>query len=254
APAIILRRRLQRSLGIRILPSSEEAREVGSRKISFVLILILSSAILILINAHMIAASGDILRFQYSIWGETYKITLGYKGIIKPMAPHGYLWYLISIGMLASALMLQIKPKYGLLWGGTVVTLSGISTIMGGGFIIGFILGVIGGLLSIVKAQTSKLQMPEMLNVNFLTYFLLAFIGNESDNAWGNNIFAVPQVYEGLFGMNLESVRWAYLISPYAYFIIRLIQAVIAALITIPLINNLKAVEFNWLYPVKKIS
>jgi len=82
--------------------------------------------------------------------------------------------------------------------------------------------------------------------------FLLAFISNEVDNAWGNNIFAVPQVYEGLFKMTLEAVRWAFLISPYAYFIIRLIQVVIAALIALPLTHNLRASEFGLICQPRK--
>lgn len=248
APSAMLMRRLWRTQDPRALFSNKE----NERRISWVSISVLLAAILILINAHMIAASGDVLRFQYYFQGETYKITLGYKSIVKPMASYGYLWYLISIGVLASALMLQIKPEHSLLWGGAAVALSGVSTIIGGGFIIGFILGAIGGLLSVIKARIAQVQMSRILNINFLAYFLLAFIGNEADNAWGNNIFAVPQVYEGLFGMTLEAVRWAFLISPYAYFIIRLIQAVIAALIALPLTYNLRALELGLIRQPRK--
>ncbi|MCX8171599.1 MAG: ECF transporter S component [Candidatus Bathyarchaeota archaeon] len=252
APSVILMRKLGRSAYHGALPLDKEVVGDAGRRISWLSITVLLSAILILVNAHMIAASGDALRLQYYFQGETYKITLGYKSIIRSMALYGYLWYLVGIGMLASALMLQIKPKYSPLWGGVAVALSGISTVIGGGFIIGFILGAVGGLLILVKAQTARIQVPKMLNINFLVYFFLAFIGNEADNAWGNNIFAVPQVYEGLFGLTLEAVRWAFLISPYAYFIIRLIQAAIAALIALPLIHNLKAAEFGLLHQPKK--
>ena len=78
-----------------------------------------------------------------------------------------------------------------------------------------------------------------------ILYFLLAFIGNEADNAWGNVAFATPFVYEVILPLNLEMVRIAFLASPYAYFIIRVIQAVIASLVAVPLINNLRAARFR---------
>ena len=222
----------------RVSSKKEGAKNSSKKFASWVSILVIMSAVLILVNTYLIAISGDVLKFRYDFQGETYKLTLGYRDIVKPMAAYGYLWCLIGVGILISAAMLYIRPKHNLLFGGIIIALSGVSTVIGGGFIAGFILGVVGGLLSIIKVQA---QTPKALNVEFLIYFLLAFIGNEADNAWGNNIFAVPQIYEGLFGMNLEAVRWAFLISPYAYFIIRLIQAVIAASIALPLINNLRA-------------
>ncbi len=83
---------------------------------------------------------------------------------------------------------------------------------------------------------------------------MLSFIGNEADNAWGNFIFAAPIVFEGIFQMPLEFVRWAFLVSPYAYFIIRLIQAAIASLVALPLINNLRAAGFGILPSFPKKS
>lgn len=246
-PAAILTQRLKTPIEVGASTLSERSGGASHREVNWIQILALISAILILVNAHMIAANRDVLRFQYSFQGETYKITLGYRSIVRPMAPYGYLWYLIGAGILAGAIMLIVKPEKSLLWGAIITILSGTSTIIGGGFIVGFILGVISGLLSVSKVWIAKLQIPKMLSANFLMYFLIAFIGNEADNAWGNNIFAVPQVYEGLYGMSLQSVRLAFLVSPYAYFIIRLIQGVIAALITLPLINNLKAAGLGWL-------
>ncbi len=94
-----------------------------------------------------------------------------------------------------------------------------------------------------------RLSLPETLPI---LYFLLAFIGNQADNMWGADIFAVPIVYEGIFGFTLEGVRGAFLISPFAYPLIRLIQAIIATIIAVPLMKALK--DTNWLYSEETIE
>ncbi len=77
-----------------------------------------------------------------------------------------------------------------------------------------------------------------------LLYFLLAFIGNQADNMWGANIFAVPAVYEGIFGLPLDVVRFLFVVSPFVYPAIRLVQAIIATAIAIPLMKALKNVAW----------
>ncbi|MEM2098233.1 MAG: ECF transporter S component [Candidatus Bathyarchaeia archaeon] len=77
-------------------------------------------------------------------------------------------------------------------------------------------------------------------------YFLLAFIGNEADNMWGSFIFATPMVYEGIFGMPVDVTRSLFLVSPFAYPAIRLIQAFIAMLIAVPLMKTLKDTPWLW--------
>lgn len=77
-----------------------------------------------------------------------------------------------------------------------------------------------------------------------LLYFLLAFIGNQADNMWGADIFAVPAVYEGIFGLPLDVVRFLFVVSPFVYPAIRLIQAIIATAIAIPLMKALKKVAW----------
>jgi hypothetical protein len=221
------------------LANEDIGREI--KKYNWAAILSLLSAILILINAFMIAVNGDVLKFSFEFQNETYKISFGSKFFVKPMAPHGYLWLVLGIGILVSVIIFHIKPEYNIFCGGTIIALSGLSAIIGGGFIAGLILGVMGGFLIIIK----KAQIFKASSMEALIYFLLAFIGNEADNAWGNTIFAVPAVYEGIFQTPLEFVRWAFLVSPYAYFIIRIIQAIIAALIAVPLINNLRSTRFG---------
>lgn len=75
-----------------------------------------------------------------------------------------------------------------------------------------------------------------------LIYFLLAFIGNQADSMWGSNIFAVPIVYEGIFNFQLGFVRFLFVVSPFVYPAIRLLQAIIATAIAVPLMKALKNV------------
>ncbi len=79
-------------------------------------------------------------------------------------------------------------------------------------------------------------------------FFILAFVGNEVDNMWGSFIFATPIVYESPFfgGLSAEIVRGLFLISPFAYPAIRLIQAFIAMLIAVPLIHTLQGTPWLW--------
>ncbi len=93
-----------------------------------------------------------------------------------------------------------------------------------------------------------RLSLPQTLPI---LLFLLAFIGNQADNMWGTDAFAVPIVYEGIFGLPLDAVRDAFLISPFLYPAIRLIQATIATVIAIPLIRALK--DTSWTYPEKTL-
>jgi ECF transporter S component (folate family) len=77
-------------------------------------------------------------------------------------------------------------------------------------------------------------------------YLLLAFIGNQADNMWGSFAFATPIVYGGIFQMPLDAVRVGFLVSPFAYPAIRLIQAFVAMLIAVPLMKALKGTPWLW--------
>lgn len=78
-----------------------------------------------------------------------------------------------------------------------------------------------------------------------LFYFLLFFIGNEVDNMWGSLIFATPPVY-GLFGYDVIVVRGFFLVSPFLYPAVRLIQALIGMLIAVPLMQAIKDTAWLW--------
>ncbi len=79
-----------------------------------------------------------------------------------------------------------------------------------------------------------------------LFYFMLFFIGNEADNMWGSLIFATPPVYSGIFGYPVDVVRGYFLVSPFLYPAIRIVQALIAMVIAVPLMQVLK--ETSWLW------
>jgi hypothetical protein len=89
-----------------------------------------------------------------------------------------------------------------------------------------------------------RLAKFKSLKLQPLFYLLLAFIGNQADNMWGAEVFAVPIVYEQIFGLNIEAVRTLFIISPFVYPAIRIIQAIIAMVILIPLIRSLESSTF----------
>lgn len=79
-------------------------------------------------------------------------------------------------------------------------------------------------------------------------YFILAFIGNQVDNMWGSFIFATPVVYGSPFfgGLTTDTVRGLFVLSPFAYPAIRLIQAFVAMAIAVPLMQALKGTPWLW--------
>jgi hypothetical protein len=65
------------------------------------------------------------------------------------------LYYFVSVGLTCSvpvllgAIMLRSKPTNKKAWGIMIIVFSILSIVTGGGFIIGFILGIIGGTLAL---------------------------------------------------------------------------------------------------------
>jgi len=82
-------------------------------------------------------------------------------------------------------------------------------------------------------------------------YFLITFIGNQVDNMWGSLAFATPLVYEGIFGLPLETVRFLFIVSPFVYPAIRLLQAIIATIIATPLMKAIA--DTPWVFQEKNI-
>jgi uncharacterized membrane protein len=109
---------------------------------------------------------------------------------------------------------------------------------------------VIALLLILPCAKFSKLFSSQK-SISVL-YFLLAFIGNQADNMWGADIFAVPIVWNGIFSIeSIATVRFLFTISPFIYPAIRLIQAVLATIIAVPLLPALR--NAGWMLQEKTI-
>jgi ECF transporter S component (folate family) len=77
-------------------------------------------------------------------------------------------------------------------------------------------------------------------------FFLLAFVGNQADNMGGSFAFSLPLVYNGIWGYTVDTVRGFFLLSPFLYPAIRIIQAIIAMVIAVPLIKLLKGRSWLW--------
>lgn len=107
---------------------------------------------------------------------------------------------------------------------------------------------------------SSKLSKTNRLPILF---FFLSFIGNQADNMWGATVFAVPFVYEVLYGPALSpllelgfptylaAVRFLFTISPFIYPAIRFVQAILATIIAVPLMRALK--NTKWVLLEKSI-
>lgn len=66
---------------------------------------------------------------------------------------------LLGILVLLGALLLRIKPANKKAWGILIIVFSIPSVITGGGFIIGFILGIIGGALTLTQKKKRETKM-----------------------------------------------------------------------------------------------
>jgi hypothetical protein len=99
-----------------------------------------------------------------------------------------------------------------------------------------------------VSKFSSRISDPKYLP---LLIFLISFIGNQADNMWGADIFAVPIIYESIFGLDIELVRSLFTASPFIYPVIRIIQAILASIIALPLIRSLR--NTGWIWKEKSI-
>ena len=102
---------------------------------------------------------------------------------------------------------------------------------------------VIALLLIIPSVLLAKrLSLPKYLPILF---FFICFVGNQVDNMWGADVFAVPAVYQ-LFGFpTLDAVRITFVISPFYYPAIRFAQAIIATIVAVPLMKSLKSTKWT---------
>jgi hypothetical protein len=212
------------------------------QKIDITVILVTAAAILILANAWIIAI-GENPKYEFNFLGTTFKLNLVTKEMLPIVSPIGYGWLLLGFGIIVCGVLLQLKPRKRGIWSTVIFLFSCSSALIGGGYVVGLFLGVLGSILGYLTRRFSLSRLT-FLGDMFL-YFLLAFVGNEADNALGSLIFGLPPVYEGLFMMNLEVLRLSFIVAPFFYFSIRLLQAIITALVATPLLRSLKSSGFN---------
>jgi uncharacterized membrane protein len=89
---------------------------------------------------------------------------------------------------------------------------------------------------------SQKLSNPRYLPILF---FFICFIGNQVDNMWGANVFAIPAVYYNLFGYTLDNTRLLFITSPFYYPAVRFVQAIIGTIIAVPLMKALKNTKWT---------
>ena len=109
-------------------------------------ILSLIAGIFILLNGLFIAAIGSMIASFSLMMPGAGAIGLG---IIA-------LGLLFGIIVIIGSLMMMSKPKQTKAWGILVLVFSILSIFIGGGFIIGFILGIVGGALALAWKPTEE--------------------------------------------------------------------------------------------------
>lgn len=97
-------------------------------------VLSLVAGIFILLNGIVIVIISGIFAF----FGEEWVVALAALGLI------------FGIVVLLGAFMMYTRPDQNTIWGTIVLVFSLTSIVIGGGFILGLILGLIGGILAIV--------------------------------------------------------------------------------------------------------
>jgi len=107
-------------------------------------------------------------------------------------------------------------------------------------YIIAFYDKIIGLILMPVVV---KLLRSSSAKTRYIALYGLFFAARSIDKAFGCFVFALPVVYEKIFGItDVEIVRSLYLLSPLYYLIAYLLEALIVTIIAIPVIRAIKRV------------
>lgn len=114
----------------------------SSEKPTAAFALSLIAGILIFINGAVLGAVGSFIAPFIPGASETALIT----GILGSLTAIGVI---LGIIMILAAVLLYRNPAQKTMWGVIILVLSIISIFIGGGFIIGLILGIIGGALAL---------------------------------------------------------------------------------------------------------
>ncbi len=130
-----------------------------TRSIAFILSLI--AGVLVLVSGVMFLVMGA--AFMTGMMGWYYQGTMGmmgYRGgypnvpgfMSSLMALFGVAGIVCGIVILIGAYMLNSRPGSHGTWGTVILIFSVISLVEGGGYIIGAVLGIVGGILAITRS------------------------------------------------------------------------------------------------------
>lgn len=101
-------------------------------------------------------------------------------------------------------------------------------------------------LLLIIPLVKFTKQLASSEKGVYAFYLILGFIGNQTDNMWGTFAFSIPTVYQGIFNLPLDAVKTGFLVAPFFYPILRLIQATAVMFIAVALMRTLKGTPWLW--------
>ncbi len=113
-----------------------------NKKPSAAFALSLIAGILILINGAILGAVSSFIAPFIPGVAETALVTT----ILYTLMGIGVI---LGIVVIVAAIMLYQKPSQKTMWGAIILVLSIISIFIGGGFVLGLILGIIGGILAL---------------------------------------------------------------------------------------------------------
>lgn len=99
------------------------------------------------------------------------------------------------------------------------------------------IIGLIVFYPAVYYYKRTQLKPQQLIKNRIIIYFLIALVGNVLDNLLGTVIFSYPPIYQGIYAMSVDTVRFYFLLYPYIYILIRISQSVFAALIIFALIK-----------------
>jgi hypothetical protein len=242
--------------------------KLTSRQIALIAVFAALYYVLSLITPYVPAIGlADIKISLEALMASVFGILMGpYLGCLTAFTGASVAWVLPPSSMSPLGVAFILAPAFNALvtgfiyykkWKYGLITMSAL--------IVAFILlppsqplteyGYVGGLVVWDKIIALLLIIPTVKFAKRLSssqkllpflFFLLGFIGNQADNMWGSVAFAVPVVYNGIYGLDLETVRFLFTLSPLVYPAIRIIQAIVVTIIVVPLVSRLRKSGWIW--------
>jgi len=105
----------------------------------------------IILSSFTISSPANIMDPNAPFWA---RVSFGFRGLAEGVwIP---VWLISAIIVLYCSIMLYIKPIQRKIWGFLIILFSILSVVYGGGFIIGLILGVVGGAIGFEWPKSVK--------------------------------------------------------------------------------------------------